>query len=254
MSIGAIVPPSGSDIESLRGVLSVRVSTDMKSFQKYGWQRAVVGLFILGVMSSGCQSSHRAGTGRGAGVATPRASTQSTDGHLTSKVHRPSLMVSVNSIEILPPVVHASRRGRVPSPEEVQAMVQRTALEIMTLKITTAKAGGAARSRAEVDGLLRTEVTQYQEREGSSVGGEPATVSFKMTIVSGSDAQPIWEAQYYYRQEALSENLLRIGDRLGPSGTGAGWASGSALLQRGIATALEDFNRRREQQFVSAGR
>jgi hypothetical protein len=225
----------------------------MKSVRKYSGHKAVVGLFLVGAVCSACQTSHRGGT-VGASVASPRASVQSSDGHLTAKVHRPSLMVSVNSIEILPPVVHASRKGRVPSPDEVQAVIQRTAHEIMTLKITTAKAGVAARGRGGADGLLRTELTQYQEREGSSVGGEPATVSFKMTILSGQDGLPIWEAQYYYRQEALSENLLRIGDRLGPSGTGPGWVSGGALLQRGVATALEDFNRRREQQFVSAGR
>jgi hypothetical protein len=72
--------------------------------------------------------------------------------------------------------------------------------------------------------------------------------------MSARGSAPVWEAQYYYHQEALSDNWLRIGDRLGSSGTGAGWASGEALLQRGISAALEDFNKRREQQFVVTGR
>jgi hypothetical protein len=163
------------------------------------------------------------------------------------------MLVAINSIEIASPQISASRKGRVPTQDEVQDMILRTAQEIMTLKITAAKSSKGGRAPSGVDGVLRMELTQFQDRQGSSLGGEPATVSFHMTLVPSRGGSPVWEARYYYHQEALSDNWLRLGDRLGSSGTGAGWASGEALLQRGISAAIEDFNKRREQQFVASG-
>lgn len=180
------------------------------------------------------------GVGKAAAVVSP----------LVSRVDQRARLIEVNSLEINPPVVHATIKGRSLSPEEVQAMIIRVAQQIMTLKVTSGKAG----VRGTTDSILRTEITQFQERNGSAFGGEPATVSFRMEIVDRARLKPIWEAQYFYRQEALSENLLRLGERIGPSGAGAGWVSGQVLLERGISASLEDFNRRREQQFLAQGK
>lgn len=180
------------------------------------------------------------GVGKAAAVVNP----------LVSRVDQRERLIEVNSLEVSPPVVHASIKGRSLSAEEVQAIIMRVAHEIMTLKLVPGKAG----ARGTTDAILRTEITQFQERNGSAFGGEPATVSFKMEIVDRARLEPIWEAQYFYRQEALSENLLRLGERIGPAGAGAGWVSGQVLLERGISASLEDFNRRREQQFLAQGK
>ena len=206
------------------------------------------------VVLTGCHNNYRRSEGQSAARGGAAGASQSTTGPLSSRVMQGAMLVAINSIEITPPSISGARGGRVPTQEELQDMILRTAQEIMTLKITAAKPGQGARAQSGVDGILRMELTQFQDRQGSSMGGEPATVSFRMTLISARGSVPVWEAQYYYHQEALSDNWLRIGDRLGSSGTGAGWASGEALLQRGISAALEDFNKRREQQFVVTGR
>jgi hypothetical protein len=132
-------------------------------------------------------------------------------------------------------------------------MVARTAREVMTLKIVD-PSERREQGVPKADGILRTEIVQFQDRQGSAIGGEPATVSFRMSVVSAATNAQIWDAQYFYRQEPLSDNLLKLRDRLGTSGSGAGWVSGHGLLQRGFSAAIEDFNRRREQQFLAAAR
>ncbi|MEY4701295.1 MAG: hypothetical protein RL326_1482 [Pseudomonadota bacterium] len=165
---------------------------------------------------------------------------------------RGDLLKGINSIEIAVPILPGNS-ARVLSHDEVRAMLARTAREVMTLKIVDS---GDRRDQAaaKADGLLRTEIVQFQDRQGSAIGGEPATVSFRMSVVSSPGKEPVWDAQYFYRQEPLSDNLLKLGDRLGSAGSGAGWVSGHELLQRGISAAIEDFNRRREQQFLLATR
>jgi hypothetical protein len=141
-------------------------------------------------------------------------------------------------------------------------MVEQTARETMTLKVSRSDIRpsddqrGALRSsaRGDVDAVLRTELLRFEERQGSAVGGEPAVVSFKMSMQTVPSGTEVWSAQYFYRQEALSENLLRINERVGTSGYGAGWRSAHELFKRGVATALQDFNNQRERQFLSSGR
>lgn len=167
---------------------------------------------------------------------------------LTVSAARGDLLKGINSLEIAAPVLPGNS-SRVLSHDEVRAMITRTAREVMTLKIVDL---GDRRDQgsAKADGVLRTEIVQFQDRQGSAIGGEPATVSFRMSVVSSSAKETVWDAQYFYRQEPLSDNLLKLGDRLGAAGSGAGWVSGHGLLQRGISAAIEDFNRRREQQFL----
>ena len=103
-----------------------------------------------------------------------------------------------------------------------------------------------------VDGeVLLTELQTFRDRDGSAIGGDPAIVAFTMTIKSVTTGEEIWKAQYFYQQEALSDNWLKLGDRLGANGTGAGWASGRDLLERGVEASVSDFGTRRESQFFA---
>jgi len=211
-----------------------------------GWLVAAV--VIIGVGSVGCfRRPTTIGTSAGSGNTTKTSAVVSP---LVSQVEKRERLLEVSSLEIAPPTVNANVKLVTLSAEEAQAVIVRTAQEIMTLKITSGKAG----ARGTTDAILRTDITQFQERNGSAFGGEPATVSFRMEIFARARPEPIWEAQYFYRQEALTDNLLRLGERIGPSGEGAGWASGQVLFERGISAALQDFNRRREQQFVAVSK
>jgi hypothetical protein len=141
-------------------------------------------------------------------------------------------------------------------------MVEQAARETMTLKVSRGDQRGRDAQRAtsrnvssaEVDAVLLTELLRFEERQGSAVGGEPAVVSFRMSIQAVPSGAEVWSAQYFYRQEAVSENLLRINERVGSAGYGAGWKSAHELFKRGLTTALQDFNNQRERLFLSTGR
>lgn len=206
-------------------------------------------LVISGVHLGGCHSGARRGSSMGGSQDSKSLAARTVASPLIASVPRGDLLKGINSIEIATPIL-PSNASRVLSHDEVRAMITRTAREVMTLKIVES---GDPRDQGstKADGVLRTEIVQFQDRQGSAIGGEPATVSFRMTVVSLSGKETVWDAQCFYRQEPLSDNLLKLGDRLGAAGSGAGWVSGHGLLQRGIRAAIEDFNRRREQQFLA---
>ena len=214
----------------------------------------VVGTLVLvSAHSSGCHN--RTGGRRGGGGSTQVANglaARTVATPLVSNVFQAERLKGINSLEIDTPVLPSGAASSL-THEDVSAMLSRTAHEVLTLKIFEHRAQGDTKG-GRADGILKTEIVQYRDRQGSAIGGEPATVSFRMSVVSSVDRKAVWDAQYFYRQEPLSENLLKIGDRLGASGSGAGWISGHGLLQKGLSAALEDFSRRREQQFLSASR
>lgn len=176
---------------------------------------------------------------------------------LVSNVDRPDLLVGVSALEIAPPVLDPEVVKAGLTQEQVQTVLARSAQEILTLKIFLGKAvENNVNARRDRIGraLLKTEISQYRERQGSAIGGEPAMLAFHMSVVSPVTGAALWRAQYFYQQEPLSDNWLKINDRLGQSGSGTGWISGTDLLRRGITTALQDFNKSRESQFMVAGR
>jgi hypothetical protein len=140
-------------------------------------------------------------------------------------------------------------------------MVEQVARETMTLKVSTTGASSAAGRRgdpskgsAAADAVLVTELLRFEERQGSAIGGEPAVVSFRMSLRAAPAGTEVWGAQYFYRQEAVSENLLRLNERVGSSGYGAGWRSANELFKRGVGAALQDFNNQREKRFLTSSR
>lgn len=193
---------------------------------------------------------------------------------LTAAVERPDKLRSINSLVVARPVFVRAVADRTLSEDSLEGVVERIADEVLSLKVvraadvlgsasvgalTLSQDGGSSDSlktlaslRARgVDAVLVTELSDYRERAGSSIGGEPATVSFQMAVKETSGGIVVWRAQYFYRQEALSENLLKLGDRLGSGGTGAGWVTGRVVFERGVDMALRDFGSRREALFLS---
>jgi hypothetical protein len=88
-----------------------------------------------------------------------------------------------------------------------------------------------------------------EELNGSAVGGTPARVAFRMAVYTGENSKPVWQAQYAYQQEGMAENWLKLGDRLGRDGSGAGWISAQEIFRRGVTQSLQDLNSRRDVQF-----
>ena len=89
---------------------------------------------------------------------------------------------------------------------------------------------------------------------GSALGSSSgATVNFQMSLYRTADAKQVWEASYYFRDQALSENLLKIGDRF-EKGQGAGWRTALRVISDGFRAALRDFSAKRQAGFIGGGR
>jgi hypothetical protein len=229
----------------------------------------VLVLSIIFVGTLGCTATGRRDTAthskRGAGtVASPLAVT----------VENPKALGGINSLALFPPALASAARDVKIDKNRVAELVESVAVQELDLKVlgnqwflksglqTDASLSSAfggvltetqkrSVKKAGADGILYTELLEYVDRVGSSVGGEPAAVAFRLTVVGVTEGKVVWQGTYSLRQEALTDNLLKIGERLGKDGTGAGWSTGSAMLQNGLIEALRDLRGRREQQFLA---
>lgn len=165
---------------------------------------------------------------------------------LSVQIYNPSRLASISSLGVLEPQLSNTVINSALFSEGLYELVMNRANEALALKVVRAS------FKERTDAVLKTEIVTFMDRSGSFVAGEPATVAFTMTVVRNSDQSELWRANYFYRQEALSDNWLKIGERFGPDGMGPGWRSGRELLDRGISSAIEDFATRREQQFLVA--
>ncbi len=166
---------------------------------------------------------------------------------LSAEVVDPRSLLSMNSLVVQRPRYSSPSATTIPE-EELLRVVREVAGQTLSMKLLP-----SSTSEAKADGLLQTEIVELRELRGSSVGGEPAAVAMKMTIARASDRRPIWQAMYVDRQQALSDNWLKVGQRIGRGGTGAGYVSAETLFRNGVTESLEDFNRRRDAQFQVEG-
>lgn len=189
---------------------------------------------------------------------------------LTVRVEHPSELAQISALLILPPTLPTNHPAQTRLKTEVATLIEQAAareLNVPNVSVTPWRSGNPTRTTAldtylrtgathqlqalGIDTLLRTEVTAFVERSGSSVGGEPATVSFIMSALRAADGHAVWQAKFSYSQRALSDNILQLGDRIGERSRGTGWTSGSQILDAGIVSALRDLNLRREQEFLA---
>lgn len=162
---------------------------------------------------------------------------------LAVQVDDPQRLLSVSSIRIDKPVFVGVMRTAI-SEEGLLAIVREIADETLSMKVV-----GGTRAGAEADSTLKTEIVTLDDLKGSAVGGTPARVAFRMAVYSGKDSKAVWQAQYAYHQEAFAENLLKIRDRFGSEGSGAGWITAQEIFRRGVTLSLQDLNSRRDAQF-----
>ncbi len=205
------------------------------------------------VVAIGCASVDGSRARATAGSAGTRAVVASP---LTAQLLDSDVLASVNSIAIAPPSFGSSASAGALSADEANSVIERIAREKMTLKVVSSQRGKTGLSQeafAQADAVLRTEILRFDRRQGSAIGGEPAVVSFRMNLEPRGRRSPMWSAQYFLRQEAVSENLLRLGERVGSAGLGAGWNSAQEVFERGVGAALADLNAQRERQFLATG-
>jgi hypothetical protein len=207
----------------------------------------VIGGALLVGSVVGCMTGSRS-QGTPVGAASSRPSVVASP--LQSQLHDSGTLASVNSISIELPSLPGGNISAGVSPAEAGALIERVARQTMTLKVVGPSRRTYGESASAADAVLRTEILRFDELQGSAFGGEPAVVSFRMSLDSRRKQTSMWSAQYFLKQEAVSENLLRLGERVGPSGLGVGWRSATEVFERGISAALTDLNSQREKQFL----
>ncbi len=222
-------------------------------------------LTLLGVvsfLSPGCFSNQ----GVRSSATTPRVPSSAIVSPLSVLVSDPAALASVNALLLSAPSLSTEARSVRLDPEMFQGLIEDAANRELDLRVYgsewsqrnqisgTVLTGESPEQRlalqkAGVDAVLKTELTHYSDRVGSALGGEPAAVGFRMTVTRLVDGKELWQGTYYLKQQALSDNFLKIGEKFGNQGTGAGWTSGVELLKRGAALALQDFRLRRLSAF-----
>lgn len=166
---------------------------------------------------------------------------------LSVQVSDAKSLLSVNSIVIEKPVFREGVRSST-SEDALLTVLREVAGETLSMKVVDSSRG----AKVGGDSVLKTEIVTMEDLKGSTVGGTPARVAFRMWIYPSSGPQrPIWQANYAFQQEAITDNLLRIGDRLGREGSGTGWITAQEVFRRGVQQSLMDFNSRRDSQFQS---
>jgi hypothetical protein len=163
----------------------------------------------------------------------------------------PKLLLSINSIVVeRPAFTGASSSGL--SEDSLFSVVREVADETLSMKVVEPDGSGRKGMQAKADGVLKTEIIAIEDLKGSTVGGDPAKVAFRMTVSPTTGGASVWQATYYYHQEPLADNWLKLGQRVGKDGSGAGWASAESLFRKGVTLSLQDFNSRRDAQFQAS--
>jgi hypothetical protein len=95
-----------------------------------------------------------------------------------------------------------------------------------------------------VDFIFIGYLFRFQERIGSRIGAErPASVGFDVHLLRVRDGKRVWDGKFDETQQALSENLLKIGSFVRRK---ASWLTAEELSSVGIDEMLKRFPGPRE--------
>jgi len=96
-----------------------------------------------------------------------------------------------------------------------------------------------------VEGVVLGWAFRYEERRGSAIAVErPASVSLAIHLVGVKEGRILWSGPFQETQQALSENLLRLGAFLRGRGT---WLTAKNLASVGMDEVLVSFPASREE-------
>lgn len=184
---------------------------------------------------------------------------------LQSHSTHPKDLLGINSLVILPVEYNARTRDLGSDGIGIDSQLETAAQRELDLKVFNKTTFGkvlppslprneavAWAKRVGADAILVTRLQNFIERSGSALGGEPGTVHFEMTLMRVSDLQDVWTADYHFRDEALSDNIFRLGEKFDRN-SGPGWKKAHDVLEEGFSTALKDLANKRLSQFSVNG-
>lgn len=135
-------------------------------------------------------------------------------------------------------------------PKKTPIMFQGTNQEARAVHArATAKKIGA-------DTILITSVQQYTERVGTAAAAEQgARVAFTFNLQRVTTGESIWKASYVFKDQALTDNILRLGERVREvkQDGRSGWWTARELFSRGAEQLMVKLNNDRLSQFTSQG-
>jgi hypothetical protein len=151
-------------------------------------------------------------------------------------------LVSVNKIAISQPVVSRAAQDFTGSEQRVITHLE---------DLLSSKSGITITSPNNADAVLHLDILVYNRRVGSDIGvTSPAQVSFVLSLLDarGGAGKMIWNATYAYQDRSVSEDLFSLGSRLS-SNSVFSWRTADALLDEGLAMAIDAFVEARTSQF-----
>jgi len=220
-------------------------------------------LFLLSLFGSGCDRS-------GVDRARPFSSSPS----LGVELKDSSSLRAINSVLIGPVMVSGQLRSEAHNFDYLYREVISVArgeldLEVIALSATSAAGSGlqgqstavySLASKAAVmeqaneqgsDGVILFRLNIFQEREGSRLGAQSgAHVQFVATLKETQSGREVWVANYSYRDQAVTDNLLALRNKMESSpGQGAGWREAREIFRAGIEQAFKNLNSARQREF-----
>ncbi|HNP60628.1 MAG TPA: hypothetical protein PKM72_07305 [Nitrospirales bacterium] len=121
---------------------------------------------------------------------------------------------------------------RVIGPEESSAVLGRGSQEGERSFSVMAQEVG---TQLKVDGVLTGLVSTYREREGSSLGANPAAVGFEVYLVRPSDGTILWTGEYFEEQKPLNQDVVGFFEK------GGGFVTAEKLSELGVQKVMKAF-------------
>ena len=183
--------------------------------------------------------------------------------HLQTQVLNSSGLAKVQAVEVTPlnsiPVLSS---GELRSIKVLAESVVRSELHLEIVRELDrssdgrrgeAGAGGALGKENNVPpgARLSTTITAFTDLVGGSFGGDQtAEVGIEVVLVSSSEGLKLWQGSYYFKDQPLSNNWFRIGDRLSGGGAGMRFRTAPQLFEKGYRELIEQLSSDREALFT----
>ena len=161
--------------------------------------------------------------------------------NLTARLLSRDGVLKTNSVSLAP--VALGKNATDISQELAGQILADSARDKIDFEIVSDSVAPSANARFVLD--LKT----FKGLRGSGVGAsQGAEVGFTLKLVSATSSSIFWQADFYHKDRALSDNFLALQrsaeDR-------AGWSDANQVLGRGLKQAFSVFSGARRQLFMA---
>lgn len=216
----------------------------------------VVGLLCLGGCSRSARTVSAASTsGMNAQQASASPQTADSQGLLTIGV------VYVAPVEAATGVELSSSKSQLLTDNLIRGLKEQLELELVTPQVSEQQLNLVAETHDEIfkaaasadaDTVLFARVDRFIDRNGTTIGSsQGAEVALTISLRRIADRREIWTRSFGYRDQALSDNLLKLPSRRAQQqeAASAGWLSAEQLFNNGVRELARTLRRERVTAF-----